>query len=468
MGGAPWYDSAEEYVTAEIIILLVLVHGALFFEYLHHRVSHHIDHVSYGVKAVYEDQIDHDEHETDPDEHLPASAHVIGEQAHSERLFSRINGEIMVLGFLSASVWVLNQTGALQSIAKQLGDKPDHTSLLHLTEDVHMFLFAAMIFNFVLAFALVRQAVMWQLLFARLEHPQLVDSAHWGTRREPNRRPEFLSDAEHWRKLKTYFVQVLRAEGHDTIDDSFDFARYISACVDQILADVVHFSGWTWALVVLIFGLNLIFTSTIDFGSANTLEGVEIMQAASCATCPLLGFVLAKYTRRHLRKICEKSDAGDFSKNNRLGSRISVELIVARVMQALMFVVCYSTSRLIFSKRFWTGEMYHSSPAGVVSGILVALFYVTMFAVTGLHILPNALASSAVCFALPPYVDSGNWHVADACMKYTRKFPDHWTRVIREARQSAHGVAQVVPLATMPHESSRDQDAKHGSGLGGD
>ena len=103
----------------------------------------------------------------------------------------------------------------------------------------------------------------------------------------------------------------------------------------------------------------------------------------------------------------------------------SIEKAVARVLQALMFVVCYALTRLIANKTYW-----HSDTASSAAGewiLIVFLFFLYIW--TGYHVVPEAMMNASVHFALPPYVDNTNWMTAVLCQKHA----DDLARGLRES-----------------------------------
>merc|ERR1711907_139550 len=99
-----------------------------------------------------------------------APAAIRGAHDHFVRLFNRASDELMVLGFLAFCIWCINQAEGFKHLSESLDGRPDESSLLHLAENVLMFLFLAMLLNFAVAAYMIHRMMQWQLLFAAWEH----------------------------------------------------------------------------------------------------------------------------------------------------------------------------------------------------------------------------------------------------------------------------------------------------------
>merc|ERR1711865_1003409 len=174
MGGEAWYGNYNQLFLAEAAVLGCLVTLAVLFERLHLTVHHYIHGVSYGLLDLYKDR------PVEPDETKNAaaakSARIRGANYHYTHLFNRMNEEFMVLGFLAFCVWSCNQGELFKTIGEwhPHGYWPDETSLLHLCEDVHMFLFTAMLTNFGVCALAIHSGMLLQLSFGQWER-ELLD-----------------------------------------------------------------------------------------------------------------------------------------------------------------------------------------------------------------------------------------------------------------------------------------------------
>jgi len=429
MGGEIWYETENEYMLAEALILMTLVCCAIIFELCHHKL-HHLTHaVHYGIGDFYAQKAKH--HVECDDEHLVASALVLGANAHYERLFQRMNGEFMVLGFLAFTVWGTNRAGGFKSMGKSLNNRPDAYSLLHLTEDVHMWLFISMFLNFCLAAMLIHKIVRWQLLFATYEFPSLekmADEKHskWRNIAAPSLFQKS-NGAEGWNHLRNYFIEVQKkqtyADGENPVNDDFDFARYISASLDQVLADQVAFSESTWGIILVIFALHAIMVKAMPEAWVGDMALCEFQLWLLVVMIPALTYYAAKVGERYLKAIIEKSKNKDFDcAKSAFGERFNMEVHISRICQALMYQVCYQCARLVGNTMFWDGAMGRG--IGVGWSALWLGSYLVIFVSVGYILLPKCLVVSTLYYALPPNVDETNHKTMIACTKYAAKSRD--------------------------------------------
>ena len=90
-----------------------------------------------------------------------------------------------------------------------------------------------------------------------------------------------------------------------------------------------------------------------------------------------------------------------------------------------MFVVCYATMRTIANKSWWDALQGHqvysdsdhtSTNASYAIGICI--YYVSLYLFVGYYIVPEAVTSAAVVFAMPPYLDHRNMVLAKGCVNH--------------------------------------------------
>ena len=211
--GSDWFDSYDDYVFVECLVLCCIVVWAIIFEECHHFVVHFLHaHLHYDVRHVYKDDLDlrqstvdyeaaresqqkahSDEMERTPtfidmiDNEITGAARmteggsdfqegagiatgaekkasheqdathlVFGATSHFDHLIERANAEFMVLGFLAFLIWSIQQAGGFETLESWFGG-PSATELFHLFETVHMYLFLAMCLNFVMAAMLIHR-----------------------------------------------------------------------------------------------------------------------------------------------------------------------------------------------------------------------------------------------------------------------------------------------------------------------
>jgi len=360
-------------------------------------------------------------------------AEITGANSHFEALLTRISGEFMVLGFLAFCVWVMNQSKGFYKLAEAVDHKPDYYSLLHLCEDVHMFLFLSMVANFCLAIYLIHTCAHWQVLFARFDRPELAEMYHIESYFNVA-PPSFLKDEESWHKLKKYFIKTSPL----TIDEDFDFARYLAACLDQILTDIINFSEWTWAMVLFITSINLTLAGAIEYSDIAGLPGVMWQQIVMACISPLLAIALSWHSSSKIFTLIKKSSNDDFSvTKDTWGETMSYETWLVRVMQALMYVVCYSMSHLVAAKKYWKAAVYGDDSAYSIWIFTLMGFYTSLYLAAGVYIFPEAVMNVTVAYAMPPYVDEDNKETLQACLDYDIANPKHWKKVEGRLKKKA-------------------------------
>jgi len=469
-----WPEVAEDYVEAECLVLSILIVLAIVFEYLHHQAHHQLAHWRFGVLKVYDNEAEREmedkpENAEEPQSHHSDTTHgdgkgrLMGANKHFENLLQRVSGEFMVLGFLAFCIWTCNQADVFKKLGKAFDDSPSKYDILHLCEDVHMHLFLAMIFNFILELVLVRQCANWQLLFARFEQRKLaMEHKDSGSIRPPI----VFRGEDNWNKVKLFFVRTLPAEDFEgPLTDQFDFARYLSCCLDQILEDVINFSEWTWSFVLVIIIFHWIFAASIDYSyidCKDCLPGVELQQCIVALVAPGAAWAMSHFSRRGITLIMDKTDKEDFTYDKlHAGEKVSFEKYCVRIMQALLFTVSYGLSRSIATKANWSVAIHGDpSPNTALWQFGVMAYFIGLFLFSGLYIFPEALINVTVCFALPPYVDAENLDTVKGCVHYDKANPRHW----RQIKNVQNAMRRLSGIAAMANAARRTSLSEYGGG----
>jgi len=316
--------------------------------------------------------------------------------------------------------------------------------MLHLFEGVHMYLFIAMVLNFCTNAYLVYRVVHWQVLLASYEHEGLAE-AHPEIDafncRPPNIFSEGSGDDESskakFKQLEKYFLEVtgrdddgkvILGKGGDGGD--FEFSRYLSLCLDQIMTDVINFSNYTWVLVLILNTITAICADTIEYktyggddggsrrgaapgGSLTGVNGIAIQQAVIGGLVIVVAYGILTMTQReisHMRQ-CTKDPNFSYKDINEEGhfSSVSLEHYCSNTLQALMFNVCYSVAKHVANKHWW---MEYSGETGQV---ILFVFYIVLFLFTAIILFPECVFTATIALALPPHVDEQNMATALAC-----------------------------------------------------
>ena len=242
---------------------------------------------------------------------------------------------------------------------------------------------------------------------------------------------------ETWAAIKHVFIyngnqradahRVSMADAPETIHSNFDFARYISVCLDGVIADVITFSEVTWVFVLVIYIFHSIPGGVFDYGNVGTINGIEFQLATIAGGVPIIAYLIIFSATYDLKTMAERAqmdpphldtDASwlTFLFSTETIDEASFETYVARVLQALMFVLCYSVSRLLGSKTFWQNND--------VEEMILFLYYVFLFFYTGYVLMPEAVVTASVAFCMPPYVDNHDWACALACQRHADRLAE--------------------------------------------
>lgn len=206
---------------------------------------------------------------------------------------------------------------------------------------------------------------------------------------------------------KKYFLANIQKteEGADIAD--FNFARYISCCMDDIVADLIHFSEVTWIVIWIIFALHGVLVAIFDYSS----DGIEL-QLTLLATFvpPFGGMIISWVIHCDLKGVEDRARQDDLEAMKTCWpAALSAQLVVSRVLQGLTFITAYSVARDLASKTYW--DSVKDDGHEVWEIIYNTLIYVSICFYT----VPNAVAACAVIFSMPPHLDKADWNHIRAC-----------------------------------------------------
>jgi len=380
----------------------------------------------------------------------------------------------MVLGFLAFLVWCIQQGEGFTKMHDKWGWGPDGLSLLHLFEAVHMFLFLGMVLNFILASVLISKITQWQILFSGYENPKLVED-HPGISAFHCDPPGFLqyneSSRESFMLLEKYFISAVQMQHPNINLESMDFSRYISICMDEVLTDVIHFSDATWLFVLFVFLIHGVTTYVFEYDTHVKKGWAEFQLAIITAACPITAATMALSSRYDILTIIKAAMNGDFEAQpawvtycvSKERLRVAqFQVVAARLLEGLMFVSAYGLMRKVSDKDFWTfsnaryGDNENDGDYGedYVFGLLTVAYYLIIYCVVGWKVVPEALVSATVCFALPPYVDDSNWAIALCCVAHADEVEQCRTSESRaQLREHVKAAALFGPMHGTPDGS---------------
>jgi hypothetical protein len=213
-GGIPWYDSVDERVWVESCVLVTIIFIAWLVQQVHSSVH----------------------------------ARVHSDRMH--KLFERCNAEFMVLGFMAFVVWVLNQCGLFDFLTARFRHSAGW--LLHITEDVHMRLFIAMVFYMALMRRVLARTTytlrLHQLYEARCRTPasQLVPLPG---------RAAAAGEADYG-AMRSYFLRhALKETSISRLAKADDFSLFAfwERKFEELMEELIEVKPTTWGIVGFIY-----------------------------------------------------------------------------------------------------------------------------------------------------------------------------------------------------------------------
>mmetsp|Transcript_76740 Transcript_76740/g.155852 ORF Transcript_76740/g.155852 Transcript_76740/m.155852 type:complete len:592 (+) Transcript_76740:33-1808(+) len=318
-GHEKWYKYDHEHAYVEMLILIVLVSLAIVFESVWHRAMHSSVHAyRYGDTTEL----------VDISRGGKASAHNV-RSTHlqlSRELVTRAGGEFMTLGFLAFCVFVFNTCGGFMWLPSKLSSEGIHWPLtehdwVHTVELVHMQLFIAMGFYFILISRIVSGSMerirIWELLDVRRQNRHVLtrqnnevvriipssvvqaidhhvkDYSHW--------RRFFISKLHRWQHARPMvFNEILMLLGidrnaenvlerfHDALEKHFVFSDYLALNVEYGVCDSIQVHRNTWFCLIFLFG---IFALMHRFGHISLLQLTPVFIGMIVVALVIMWFV---------------------------------------------------------------------------------------------------------------------------------------------------------------------------------
>ena len=192
--------------------------------------------------------------------------------------------------------------------------------------------------------------------------------------------------------------------------------------------DVVIFQSWTWLIILVIFSVQTLICATKAQGYGSYIDGsmpdVEFQLTFICMCVPVFIFAMIKWTEYGILKMARKAASNDFEVVPGFMDKLRLEVYMARLVQALVFLVCYQFARLVCSKKFWSGELMAGDGTSNLSTFWNSAFYLlTVLAIWSFivfHLLPKFLFATTVYYAMPPHIDEENTKTIQACASYAK------------------------------------------------
>jgi len=224
--------------------------------------------------------------------------------AKMQPIVDNLFGELTIFGFLSIVVFVVTKCGFFSEVGMAIFGNT--VSLMQIFDFVHYTLFFCMVLFVLQVFTLVYEAMrverMW-LHTERLVRHEHLDNHDWGKEaadfyhetlarthqrfsrlRElgdlipvlrPKRGRQGWEDLVLFKNLRDEFIQERSMDPPfrptdilHQVDDDFNFGRYLSLCMSQLLTNVVHVSVFTWFNVavctVIYYGYSLAVDNSME------------------------------------------------------------------------------------------------------------------------------------------------------------------------------------------------------------
>jgi hypothetical protein len=148
------------------------------------------------------------------------------------------------------------------------------------------------------------------------------------------------------------------------------------------------------------------------------MAGIEFQLSIVSVIAPLMIWYLSYSCRSEIVAIAQRALQGDCAVNSsgfagisdETMDTLSLETYVARVMQSLMFVVCYCLCRIVASVSFWQSGF-------TVMKLIDLAFQLFIYGWTGFAVVPEAVVNTTIYWGLPPYCDNVNELTALACQQ---------------------------------------------------
>lgn len=419
-GGHQWYANPQQQGLLENMMFCVIALLALLFEHFHHVAEHRIQHISH--------EGDHEMNEIYGMKHHRTKAefregNVMGMTRHSKRIWAKLSEELMVLGFISSLIWLIEQFGGFESISDDLKDDyhyyPDETSLIHTVHNVHEWIFFGMCLHFVVAVGLTYTCVhSSQVLVSDMEkrvfYNETPDTTEHRLQRYAHVRKVFLAHhAANKEMLKEYDMEV-------EVDTNFIFSLYLTLNQDRMLTEFYNFKPDTWLFIFLFKLIEAsVLAATLDIHSYKW--GIEFSMDLMLALSGILfaiGCLTLSYIRKRRVMECDafpKEPPFQCCRNASDPEFTSREITLCHAIQAFSFAMCYQVASTIGKKSFWEATDIDQYPFG--KGTLHAIWTVlcAFSLVAFCVLLTYAFPVISYDFCLPPNMDVHHY----ALMKQT-------------------------------------------------
>lgn len=365
----PWWKKEYEYVYVESWIIIVLVTLTLIFDEIHHKTEELADQQTFGKLSL---------------EHVHAAKNMW------LCLHQRLSGELSVLGFLALMVWCCNQAG-LFCKATKISDKgvtlpQDDQTYLHMVEAVHMHLFLAMVFYFIILAGAVKissritkHAIDYNKEIKKAYKEKVIGVDADGQDIENYVKTKSFLFRNFFKNRELFFIHLQRWKGnYKSLDDVFElyesklaakwtngdteglafrnmfrqwfpFDAYMVANYRPVMDDMIEMKWTTWLAI----GILLIAQAMIQRAVENDFGHDFVIWFVFSQVIILIALIAVA---RRFYKL-QNTDLANpkptpFSKR-RGCHRFHPVLQLAKFVQVCLFFTCYQFARTIANTSMW-------------------------------------------------------------------------------------------------------------------
>eukprot|EP00746_Dinoflagellata_sp_MGD_P150924 gnl/MRDRNA2_/MRDRNA2_82678_c0_seq1.p1 gnl/MRDRNA2_/MRDRNA2_82678_c0~~gnl/MRDRNA2_/MRDRNA2_82678_c0_seq1.p1 ORF type:complete len:656 (+),score=112.68 gnl/MRDRNA2_/MRDRNA2_82678_c0_seq1:247-1968(+) len=370
---------------------------------------------------------------------------------------------------------------------------------LHLVEIVHMKLFVGMVFYFCLTSVVVRGSAQiiqkWEeLRLRRLQERRLSSQGGLATEdvevssrsydeefaRYITWRKYFFHRIVEWRdRRRTLFVQMLNRLEIDSgaanalerfsfdMEERCAFSSYLSLNVEYGVRDTISVHGSTWCVVIALF---TIFALLHRYAEITLLD----IMPPFFAVCFVVLWVMHRLVKKRAQQVDgwdsvkDKKDGvdveadetsctathGSFAETSftdgmstKLIQRHNTEMILLRMLQVLLFLVCYTFSGTVMDIPAWKT---HPDKVLLMSSLFALLFVLLAY------MLPKEIPVFLALMSLPPYVDTLNFRLLKASID--DHMPASEVEACRSKSRKRFGMDAALPVKRRAKQEAEDGD----------
>lgn len=327
-------------------------------------------------------------------------------------LLRRLNAELMVLGFLAFTLYVLDKIGMCDAIPDWFGGEnirwgPQRPS--ELSEDIetaHFSIFIGMLLYFVCLLFTVRLATYRNDQFIQYENTLLRERLHLAipSEQKPDRSGASLTseqavwpsdlvkkrsrNEEYFRKLRATFIRI------EKLDDSFPFAVYSRCHRDALMENLIEVTPSVWLILLVIFIVDLLLARFS--GITEHIRNVKLLMSVMVL---LLNCVIIFVTRAYLNKLAALTEDSDvaFLKLDlqKIGIGAQFETQLVQTIQGFLLFTLVNVSVFFLSMNEIESDVVKY--LGLIGNILV--FILAMITVPCIFVQLNMV------LRVPPFVD---------------------------------------------------------------